>query len=139
MLCLVITVLSLNSVAAQISRAVLPGLDIPEEIVPVRMAVVTVDDQHSVDIVQRTPPGDGPFPVIVVIHGGVEYRPLKMRIEQAMNGPLCTRLLAAGFSVVVASYRTYEPHDTENSGPIQDLTAIHILWVRRGRCGPHVF
>jgi acetyl esterase/lipase len=124
LLCLGMSLLNLNVAKAQVSRAVLPGLKIPEEISPVRTAEISVDAQHSVDIVMRTPPGDGSFPAIVVIHGGVAYRPLKIRITQALEGAMCTRLLAAGFSVVVASYRTYEPHDTENRGPIDDLTAI---------------
>ena len=69
------------------SGPVVPGIHVPEEIAPVTTSVITVDDQHTVDIVQRIPAGEGLFPVIVFIHGGLAYQPLENRIEQSLNGP----------------------------------------------------
>ena len=100
------------------------GIDVPEEIAPVTTSVITVHDQHTVEIVQRIPVGEGLFPVIVFVHGGHRYQPLENRIDQSLNDPSITRLLAAGFGVVLASFRSHEQFEADNLGPVEDLAAI---------------
>ncbi|MCP5111346.1 MAG: alpha/beta hydrolase, partial [bacterium] len=68
-------------------------------------------------------PGKPPFPAVVVLHGGMSRRNINRLVSQSKRGPLCTRLLAAGYVVVVATYRSYEDK-SRDPGPIHDCVAI---------------
>lgn len=56
-------------------------------------------DDHVVDV--RLPPGDGPAPLVVVVHGGfwmAEY-------DRVHTGPMCADLAERGYVVAAIEYR----------------------------------
>ena len=84
---------------------------------------ITSSDGYVNEVAVRLPPGDGPFPVVILIHGGVWNRDIDSLVAQSQEGPLSTRLLAAGYGVVVGTYRTYADN-SRDPGPIEDCLAI---------------
>ena len=52
-----------------------------EEACPVRALEVPIRGSYRTTIVVRTPPGKGPFPVVVHLHGGLDLRPVAWLIE----------------------------------------------------------
>ncbi len=104
-------------------RFTVPGLDISETLSPVRLDSVTAEDGNIMEIALRVPPGDGPFPAVIVIHGGMKYRNINARTSQIQSNPLHTRLLAAGYAVVESSFRNYSER-SRDPGPILDNIAV---------------
>ena len=100
-----------------------PGLNIPETFSPVQLDTVSAEDGNEMDIAWRFPPGDGPFPAVIIIHGGMKYRDINARVAQAKSGPLQTRLLAAGYVIVQSSFRNYSAR-SRDPGPILDNIAV---------------
>jgi dipeptidyl aminopeptidase/acylaminoacyl peptidase len=54
----------------------------------------------------RKPPGDGPFPAVVLIHGGLTTLPSERLREYALTNALPSRFLAAGYVVATITYRS---------------------------------
>lgn len=57
------------------------------------------DAEHVVDV--RLPPGDGPAPLVVVVHGGF----WRAAYDRAHAGPQSVALAAAGYAVATVEYR----------------------------------
>lgn len=77
---------------------------ISEQACPVEdISVIARDGEMAVAAV-RKPPGKGPFPIVIYIHGGLMPRPLQLK-EQSLNGPTHVRFLAAGYVLVIATFR----------------------------------
>jgi acetyl esterase/lipase len=94
---------------------------------PIQTLDAKAVDGRVVRAVWRKPKGDGPFPAIVFIHGGLTQFPEEVLRRQLMVNPVVTRLLAAGYCVVQATFRTYE-QDVQSRGPIEDVRAVvHAL------------
>jgi len=104
-------------------RFTVPGLNIPETLSPVRLDSVSAEDGNLMEIALRFPPGDGPFPAVIIIHGGMKYRDINARVAQAKSGPLQTRLLAAGYVIVQSSFRNYSAR-SRDPGPILDNISV---------------
>lgn len=105
------------------ARSSVPGIHVPEEISPVRTVTITAEDGHTMEVAIRMPPGNGPFPAVIVLHGGMSHRNIDRLVAQSNSGALCTRLLAAGYAVVVSTYRSYE-ENSRDPGPISDNVAV---------------
>jgi acetyl esterase/lipase len=75
----------------------------------------------------RKPPGNGPVPALLYIHGGLQTRPAKMLRELALNGANPCRFLAAGYAVAVITYRSRD-HDPQSPVSLEDcLAAVDFL------------
>jgi len=71
----------------------------------------------------RKPAGDGPFPAIVTVHGGLHrFNDQKLQ-DGLIRGPVRTRLLQAGYVVVAATFRSYD-EDVQSREPILDTLAV---------------
>jgi acetyl esterase/lipase len=68
--------------------------------------------------VLRKPPGKGPFPVAIWVHGGITTVPLTVLQASSRDGATYTRLLAAGYVVVAPTYRSRD----------EDLQSPISLW-----------
>ena len=90
---------------------------IAEEISPVEELSVTTQDGRTAIGVVRKPPGRGPFPAVVVIHGGTGPRPLSVLKYEALNSPTMTRFLAAGYVTTIPTFHSAE-----------DPQALDALW-----------
>jgi hypothetical protein len=67
--------------------------------------------------------GDGSVSAIVFIHGGLTEFPEAALRRHLTANPVITRFLAAGYAVVMATFRTYEK-DVQSRGPIEDVRAV---------------
>ena len=74
----------------------------------------------------RKPPGDGPFPAVVVIHPGLETWPAEL-LRQVSTGALPSRFLAAGYVVATMTYRSRDV-DLQSRVSLDDsLAAVEYL------------
>ena len=100
---------------------------IPESDAPILTIDAKAADGRAVRAFWRRPKGDGPFPAMVFIHGGLSQFPEAAQRDPLRSNPVVTRMLAAGFAVVQATFRTYE-QDVQSRGPIEDVRAVvHAL------------
>jgi dipeptidyl aminopeptidase/acylaminoacyl peptidase len=67
----------------------------------------------------RKPPGKGPFPAIVWIHGGLVTIPLDSLRDLALNKANPSRFLAAGYVVAIPTYRSRD-HDPQSTASLED-------------------
>ena len=120
---LVIVAVFLGISPPGLAQSRLPGVQVSQEVSPVKVVAITAPDGHINEVAVRLPPGEGPFPVVILLHGGVLNRDIDSLIVQSKEGPLSTRLLAAGYGILVGTYRSYED-DSRDPGPIEDCLAI---------------
>jgi len=112
-----------------LDRPDVPGIEISEAISPVQKAKVTAGDGNTIEIAVRTPSGGGPFPAVIFLHGGMAESHINGRIRETRIGALPTRFLAAGYVIVMSTYRTYE-ENSRDPGPIDDNVAV-VSYVRK--------
>jgi acetyl esterase/lipase len=102
-------------------------VEVPETESPIEALDAKSADGRAVQAFWRKPNGDGPFPAIVFVHGGLTQFPEEVLRRQLQVNPVITRLLAAGYAVVQATFRTYE-QEVQSRGPIEDVRAVvHAL------------
>jgi acetyl esterase/lipase len=100
---------------------------ISESECPIQTIGATSTDGRDVRAFYRLPKGDGPFPAVIFVHGGLTQFPDTTLQQQLRDNPVITRMLDAGYTVVQATFRTYE-HDVLSRGPIEDVRAVvHAL------------
>jgi dienelactone hydrolase len=76
----------------------------------------------------RKPPGNGPFPAVVIFHGGLTTMPRTM-LETVAAAPMASRLLAAGYVIAVTTYRSRDI-DPQSDVSLVDSLAV-VDHVRR--------
>jgi acetyl esterase/lipase len=78
----------------------------------------------------RLPPGKGPFPVAIVIHGGCY---LKRMADMKMMSPLATALTARGFATWNIEYRALGDEGAGWPGTFEDwaMAADHLRWLAK--------
>ncbi len=92
---------------------------IPEERIPVTELTVTDTAYAAI----RKPPGDGPFPAIVFMHGGLGRSPMAALRRNAVQQPAQARFLAWGYVAVTATRREIR-RDPQDGGVIEDTLAL---------------
>ncbi len=95
---------------------------IPESECPVQGIEAQSADGRAAHAIWRKPAGVGPFPAIVFIHGGLAEFPEASLRQHITANPVITRFLAAGYAVIMTTFRTYE-QDVQSRGPIEDVRA----------------
>lgn len=100
-----------------------PAVHVPETESPVQVIRTSAKDGRTVKAWWRKPKGDGPFPALLFIHGGLnEFPDASLRLHLTDN-PVITRFLRSGYAVVMSTFRTYE-NDVQSRGPIEDVRAV---------------
>jgi dipeptidyl aminopeptidase/acylaminoacyl peptidase len=79
---------------------------IAEQVSPLEVVHPKADDGYSGLAILRKPPGEGPFPAIVLIHGGLATASLELLTEYVTDYALPSRFLAAGYVVASTTYRS---------------------------------
>lgn len=102
---------------------------------PVRAIEAKTADGHDAVGFWRGPRGEGPFPLIVFIHGGLTRFPEASLRQHLTDNPVITRFLARGYAVVMATFRTYD-RDVQSRGPIEDVRAIVRQTAKLSRVDP---
>ena len=98
-------------------------VEIPETESPIQTLEAKAADGRTVRAFWRKPKSEGTFPAIVFIHGGLTQFPEDLLRRQLLVNPVITRMLAAGYAVAQATFRTYE-QDVQSRGPIEDVRAV---------------
>lgn len=109
--------------AAPVFHWPVAAVKIPESQCPVEAIQATAADGRPAPAWWRKPKGEGPFPAIIFIHGGLAQFPEASLRLHLTDNPVVTRFLAAGCAVVMATFRTYE-QDVQSRGPIEDVRAV---------------
>jgi acetyl esterase/lipase len=100
-----------------------PPVRVSESDSPVKAVRTTANDGRAVKAWWRKPKGDGPFPALVFIHGGLnEFPELSLR-KHLTDNPVITRFLQSGYAVIMSTFRTYE-NELQSRGPIEDVRAV---------------
>lgn len=115
------TFLALGSAAlarpAEITRPA-----ISEQASPLTEITPVARDGHRGFGFLRKPPGQGPFPAILWIHGGLATQPAAQLKDIALNGANPNRFLAAGYVVSPITYRSRD-HDPQSTVSLEDCLA----------------
>ncbi len=102
-------------------------VEIPETESPIQTLDAKAADGRAVRAFWRKPKREETFPAIVFIHGGLTQFPEDLLRRQLLVNPVITRMLAAGYAVAQATFRTYE-QDVQSRGSIEDVRAmVHAL------------
>lgn len=71
----------------------------------------------------RVPPGEGPFPAVIFLHGGLGQSQMAALRRGAVESPVQARFLAWGYVTVNATRRAIR-HDPQDRGVVDDTLAI---------------
>jgi acetyl esterase/lipase len=112
------------SAAAGHAQVPLTRPSIPERVSPIEDITIRARDGHEVIGVARRPPGPGPFPAVIAIHGTMPTLSRDGLREVALTNPSFARLLAAGYVTVIPTYRTDWGDDPQSPEALWDALAI---------------
>jgi dipeptidyl aminopeptidase/acylaminoacyl peptidase len=99
---------------------------VSEEAAPLESIAPTGPDGSRGEGFLRKPPGRGPFPAVVLLHGGI-VRWSSPQLKDYALGTWTSRFLAAGYVVAVITYRSRDI-DPQSLGAVQDAVgAIDYL------------
>lgn len=84
---------------------------ISEEAIPVESFTPVASDGQRGEGFLRKPPGEGPFPAVLLIHGGLPRRS-RDAIREYTIGTHASRFLEAGYVIAVITYRGREVDPT---------------------------
>jgi acetyl esterase/lipase len=96
---------------------------ISENSCPAKIVAIPGKAGNQVTAVVRQPPGTGPFPAILLLHGGLSPYPVERLKEEALSRPNYTRFLAAGFVIVVPTFRSRE-ENPQTRDALDDCLAV---------------
>lgn len=101
---------------------------ISEDACPLERITPVAQDGHQGLAFMRKPRGRGPFPLILIIHGGLSTWP-EEQLKMYSLTPTPSRFLAAGYAVVETTYRGRD-EDPQSKVSLEDCLAA-IQYVRR--------
>ena len=78
---------------------------ISEQTSPPEQIWVETPDGNKATAILRRPPGRGKTPVMIFLHGGLKAFSVETLREMSLSGPTQCRALAAGYTVLVATFR----------------------------------
>ena len=92
---------------------------IPEDRIPIKELKLT----ETAYGVVRKPPGEGPFPAILFLHGGLGRSPMAALRKNSAQQPTQARFLAWGYVTVTATRRAIR-HDPQDRGVVEDTLQL---------------
>src|SRR5215216_5631703 len=105
--------------------------EIAESISPLERLIPIAYDGAPGLAFLRKPPGNGPFPAILLVHPGMTKLPEPALQEYAERAAPPSRFLAEGYVTVVLTYRSRDI-DPQSKAPVDDVRAA-LDAVRRLR------
>jgi dienelactone hydrolase len=102
---------------------------ISEEVAPLEAIAPVAKDGYKGVAFLRKPPGKGPFPAVVLVHGGIGQMPSDALKERYALGAWASRYLAAGYVVAMTTWRSRDK-DPQTRGSPDDVLAT-IEYVRK--------
>ena len=96
---------------------------VSEEACPVKVVSIPGKAGNKVTTIVRQPPGNGPFPAMVLLHGGLSPYRLETLKQESLTRPNYVRFLAAGFVIVVPTFRSRE-ENPQTRDALDDCLAV---------------
>ena len=115
---------SVAEAQAEVTRPVVAEANCPLEIIQ----PIASDGYRGLGVL-RKPPGNGSFPAFVSLHGDIVTQSLSYLQSRARDTANASRFLAAGYVVVVPTYRSRDV-DPQSSVSLEDSLAV-IEFVRK--------
>ena len=100
---------------------------ISEDVSPIEPIAPVALDGHRGQGFLRKPPGAGPFPAIILIHGGMVIRPPDVLKEYVLAAPQPSRFLAAGYVVAAITYRSRDDDPQSKVSLDDSLAATNLV------------
>jgi dipeptidyl aminopeptidase/acylaminoacyl peptidase len=122
--CLTTAVLPPLGALAQTSRITKPAVS--ESASALQPIAPVARDGYRGEGILRKPPGDGPFPAVVVIHPGLVTWPSEL-LRLVSTGALVSRFLAAGYLVATMTYRSRDVDPQSRLSLDDSLAAVEYL------------
>ena len=122
--CLTTSVLPPLGALAQTSRITKPAVS--ESASALQPIAPVARDGYRGQGILRKPPGDGPFPTVVVIHPGLVTWPSEL-LRQVSTGAFASRFLAAGYVVATMTYRSRDVDPQSRLSLDDSLAAVEYL------------
>lgn len=97
---------------------------VSEKLCPAEVLSLAGKGGNKIPVVVRKPPGKGPFPAVVLLHGGLLERPVEYLKNQALNSPTHARFLAGGYVTVTPSFRNRKENPQTRDALDDCLTVI---------------
>ncbi len=98
---------------------------ISEQISPLEPIAPAARDGYRGEGFLRKPPGTGPFPAVVMIHGGLVTRPGEELKKYALDVAYPSRFLAAGYAVAVITFRSRDDDPQSRVSAEDSLAAVN--------------
>ena len=116
-------VVSLSAVTAQetVTDELVTRPVVSEDVSPLMPIEPVASDGYRGEGYMRRPPGDGPFPAVVFVHGGLTRWPTDDLLNYSHRAHP-SRFLAAGFVVAVVTYRSRDD-DPQSDVSRKDVVA----------------
>ena len=108
----------------QVERITRPTVS--EKTSPLEAIAPVAHDGYRGQAFLRKPPGGGPFPAVVMIHGGLTTRPSE-RLHEYATSALSSRFLAAGYVVATITYRSRDIDPQSRVSLDDSLAAVEYL------------
>jgi dipeptidyl aminopeptidase/acylaminoacyl peptidase len=96
---------------------------VSEQVSPLEELSLRAAEGHAVIAVARKPPGKGPFPAIIYLHGGLATAPIERLKNLALRRPNPSRYLAAGYVIVIPTFRSRQ-HDPQTRDALTDCLTV---------------
>ncbi|MDO8542035.1 MAG: alpha/beta fold hydrolase [Opitutaceae bacterium] len=113
----------LNRATREVKGGASEVFTVSEKACPLEVIEVPTADKNKALAVVRKPPGQGPFPAIVFLHGGLGQHDVQELQTESRNQPTRGRFLAAGYVVVNATFRSRRD-DPQTRDALVDCLAI---------------
>src|SRR3954452_15192128 len=100
---------------------------VSEAACPAKIVAIAGKGGNEVTAIVRQPPGKGPFPAILLLHGGLSPYPVEKLKDESLSRPNYTRFLAAGFVIVVPTFRSREENPQSRDALDDCLTVVDYV------------
>ncbi len=96
---------------------------VSEAVSPLTILYATAKDGHRAVAVVRKPPGQGPFPAVLLLHGGLDESSVEQLKKAALSRPTDVRLLKEGYVVATCTFRSRR-QDPQTPAALWDCIAL---------------
>src|SRR5437868_3003206 len=104
-------------------KALVTYPQVSEDACPAKIVSISGKAGNQIPAVIRQPPGPGPFPAMVLLHGGLSPYPVEKLKDESLTRPNYTRFLAAGFVIAVPTFRSRE-ENPQTRDALDDCLAV---------------
>ena len=125
--CITTSVLTAALATAPTQTEQITKPSVSENVSPLEPIAPVAQDGYRGYGLLRKPPGDGPFPAVILIHGGLTTWSAERVREYVLASALPSRFLAAGYVVAAMTYRSRDVDPQSRVSLDDSLAAVEYL------------